>query len=133
MLVTTREPLTVDLLTVAPLVVLTVASALGVGFVFASLALVYKRIENVFSLLTIALLFLVAAPVDQYPVLAALPLSQGTDLLTTAMSQGTPLWALPPVELAILAGTAVGYLGLGVLVFRFAERRSRRDGLLGQY
>jgi ABC-2 type transport system permease protein len=49
MLATTGQQLTLDVLTVVPLVVLTVASALGIGFVFAGLALVYKRIDNLFG------------------------------------------------------------------------------------
>jgi len=133
MLLTTGQQLALDVLTVVPLVVLTVASALGVGFVFAGLALVYKRIENLFGLLNFGLLGLIAAPVDDYPALAALPLSQGSALLQTAMTEGVALWNLPAADLAILAGTAVGDVGAGVVAFRVAEARARRDGLLGQY
>jgi ABC-2 type transport system permease protein len=133
MLATTGQTLTLDVLAIVPLVVLTVASPLGVGFVFAGLALVYKRIENLFGLLNIGLLFLVAAPVDDYPLLVVLPLSQGSALLRQAMTEGVPLWELPVVDLAVLAATAVGYVVAGVVAFRYAEARARRDGLLGQY
>ena len=133
MLATTGETLALDVLTVVPLMVLTVASALGVGFVFAGLALVYKRIDNIFGLLNFGLLFLVAAPADEYPVLAALPLSQGSTLLQRAMTEGVAIWNLPAVDLAVLVATAVGYVAAGVVAFRLAERRARRDGLLGQY
>jgi ABC-2 type transport system permease protein len=133
MLATTGQQLTIDVLTVVPLVVLTVASALGVGFVFAGLALVYKRIENLFGLLNFGLLFFIAAPIDEYPALAALPLSQGSALLQRAMTDGDALWQLPVVDLAVLVATAVGYVIAGVLAFRVAEARARRDGLLGQY
>ncbi|MFC6955110.1 ABC transporter permease [Halorubellus litoreus] len=133
MLATTGQSLTLDVLTVVPLVVLTVASALGIGFVFAGLALVYKRIDNIFGLLNFGLLFLIAAPTDQYPWLAVLPLSQGSTLLQRAMTDGVAIWNLPVLDLAILVATAVGYVAAGVVAFRFAERRARRDGLLGQY
>ncbi|WP_323676696.1 ABC transporter permease [Halorubellus sp. PRR65] len=133
MLATTGQSLSLDVLTVVPLVVLTVASALGIGFVFAGLALVYKRIDNIFGLLNFGLVFLIAAPTDEYPLFAVLPLSQGSTLLQRAMTDGVALWNLPAVDLVILVATAVGYLGAGVVAFRFAERRARRDGLLGQY
>lgn len=133
MLATTSQTLTLDALTILPLVVLTIASPLGIGFVFAGLALVYKRIENLFGLLNFGLLFLVAAPVDQNPILAVLPLSQGSALLRTAMTEGVPLWELPAGDLVVLVATAVGYVLAGMLAFGFAERRARRDGLLGQY
>lgn len=133
MLATTRQTLSLDVLTVVPLVVLTVASALGIGFVFAGLALVYKRIENLFGLFNFGLLFLIAAPVDEYPALAALPLTQGSALLQRAMTDGVALWNLPAIELAILVATAVGYAAVGMVAFRVAEARARRDGLLGQY
>lgn len=133
MLLTTGQSLTVDVLTVVPVVLLTLASAVGVGFVFGGLALVYKRIENVFQLMQFGFILLIAAPIDQYPLLRVLPLAQGSHLLQEAMQGGVRLWAFAPAELAVLVATAVGYSLVGYLVFQRASDRARRDGALGQY
>lgn len=133
MLITTDTTLHLDPLTILPLGVLTVASVVGIGFTMAGLALVYKRIENAFQLLQFAFVGLIAAPVGGFPWLGLLPLAQGSYLTRRAMEGGVRLWEFAPAELAILVGTAVGYLLLGYYCFHRAQRRARRKGLLGHY
>lgn len=133
MLLTTGRSLAVDPVTVVPLVVFTLGSAVGVGFVFGGLALVYKRIENVFQLVQFAFILLIAAPVEAYPFLRAFPLAQGGYLLQRAMQDGVRLWQFTPADLAILVATAVGYTVVGYLAFQRASDKARRDGVLGHY
>jgi ABC-2 type transport system permease protein len=133
MLVTTDRSLTVDVVTVVPIAVLALASAVGVGFVFAAMALLYKRVENVFQLVQWGFIGLIAAPVGAYPALKVLPLAQGSGMLQVAMRDGVRIWEFAPADLAILIAVAVGYFGAGYLVFQSAQRRARRKGLLGKY
>jgi ABC-2 type transport system permease protein len=133
MLLTTGQTLTINLLTVLPLITLATLSALGFGLIFAGAAVLFKRISNVFSAMTFVLLAFTAAPVGQYPALKALPLAQGSYLLRQAMNEGVTLLDLPPVEVAILAGVAGAYLAVGYTVFALATRRARQDGVLGHY
>jgi len=133
MLATTGRRLAVDPLTVVPLGLLTLGSVVGIGFVFAGLALVYKRVENVFQLVQFGFIGLIGAPVEAVPALRALPLSHGSYLTRRAMADGVRLWAFPAWELALLAVTSVLYLLAGYAVFVLAQRRARREGLLGQY
>lgn len=133
MMTLTREWLTVDPLTIIPLAVLTLASVSGIGFLFAGLALVYKRIENLFQLVQFAFIGLIAAPVGSYPVLAALPISHGTYLLRQTMEDGVRLWEFSPTSLVIFVGVSIGYFVLGLYALGAAADRAQRDGLLGQY
>lgn len=128
-----REWLTVDPFTVVPLLVLTVASVSGIGLVIAGLAVVYKRIENLFQLLQFGFVGLIAAPVGDVPVLALLPVSHGSYLLREAMSDGVRLWEFTPGELGLLVATSVGYLVAGLVAFDIAQRWARQRGLLGEY
>lgn len=133
MLLTTGETLVVDLVTVVPLVVLGLLSVVGFGFVFGGLAIVYKRVENVFQILTFGFVGLVSAPVASIPALKLLPLSQSSYLLRRAMEDGVRLWEFAPVELAALVAVAVAYLVVGVAFFGLAQGRARRLGVLGHY
>jgi ABC-2 type transport system permease protein len=133
MLVTTGERLVLDPLVVVPVGLLSVCTAVGVGYVLGGLALVFKRIENVFQIVQFSFLGLVAAPVDQFPLLKLLPLALGADLLREGMGQGTPLWGLPTGDLALLVGTAAGYLVVGYALFGLLSRKARADGKLGKY
>lgn len=133
MLLTTGERLVLDPLVVLPVGLLAVCSAVGIGYILGGLALVFKRVENIFQLVQFSFLGLVAAPVDQAPLLKLLPLALGADLLREGMGQGTRLWELPTGDLALLAGTAVGYLVVGYLLFGVLSRKARADGQLGKY
>lgn len=133
MLLTTGQSLTIDVLTIIPVALLALAPAVGIGFVFGGLALVYKRIESVFQLLQFVFIGLIAAPVDQFPVLKFAPMSLGSHLLSQAMVDGVRLWELPTSDLAILVAVAVAYLGAGYVAFSALSRRARRLGVLGHY
>ncbi|USZ68750.1 ABC transporter permease [Halorussus salilacus] len=133
MLVTTGEYLALDLLTVVPITVLTLTPAVGLGYVFGGLALLYKRVENAFRILQFVFIGLIAAPVGQFPALKVAPFSLGSALLQDAMGGGARLWELPAGDLALLVGVAVAYLLAGYLAFRHIQREARRRGVLGDY
>lgn len=133
MLVTSQKSLHLDPVTIVPLGALTIASAVGIGFVLGGLALLYKRIENAFQLVQFAFIAFLAAPVQDVPWLKALPLAQGSYLLQRSMRDGIALWQLPVDELGILVLTAVGYFVLGYLFFQRMQRIARRRGVMGHY
>jgi ABC-2 type transport system permease protein len=133
MLLTTGTTLALDPLTVIPLGLLTLGPAVGVGYLLGGLALLFKRVENVFQIVQFSFVGLVAAPVDAYPLLKALPLALGADLLRTAMGEGVRLWALPAADLGLLVVKAVCYVAIGHVVFGWLARRARAGGKLGKY
>lgn len=133
MMATTGRVVTLDPITIVPLLVLTLASVVGIGFAFAGLALLYKRIENVFQLVQFVFIGLIAAPVGDVPALRLLPVSHGSHLTGEAMAEGIALWAMPVGELGLLVVTSTVYLLAGYACFHVAQKRARRGGLLGQY
>jgi ABC-2 type transport system permease protein len=133
MLATTGRALAVDLLTVGTVSVLALLSVVGIGFVFAGLALLYKRIENVTQLMQFVLIGLIAAPAAGLGPLRFLPLAQGSAMLQRAMQDGVHLLAFSGAELAILTGTGVGYCLAGYAVFKLCTDRARRKGVMGHY
>lgn len=134
MLLTTDRQLTVDIVTVAPITILAILGPLGIGFAFAGLSLLYKRIENVQQLVQFAFIGLIAAPASgAADSLAGLPLVQGSGMLHAAMADGVRLWEFSPLEMGVLVGVGVGYLVVGYGVFHLCVRRARRLGVMGHY
>lgn len=133
MVLTTGRSLYFDIVTLVGIGVLTLVPVIGVGFVFAGLALLYKRIENLFQLVQFAFIALIAAPLSSYRWLAVLPLVEGSRLLQLAIREGTRLWEFPATDLGILLGTAIVYFVGGYYLFQRAQHRARRRGLLGHY
>lgn len=125
--------LRLDPLTVVPLVSLTLLSVLGIGFFFAGLAVVFKRVENVFQLVQFSFVGLIAAPVEELPALRLLPLTHGSYLTRVAMQDGVGLGEFPRSEIALLVATSFVYLGVGYYGFQRSTLKARNEGLLGHY
>lgn len=112
-----------------------VMGAYGLAFVVGSLALLFKRIQQVLAIFQFILLFLMATPMEEWTGAAGwighlLPMTAGAGLLRDVMARGEPLdsgrWLI-----SILAGGL--YLGLGLSLFRWAVDQAKRRGILGSY
>lgn len=112
-----------------------ITGAYGLAFVIGSLALLFKRIQQVVAIFQFGLLFLMAAPTEEWSGLPGLigrvlPMTGGVGLLRDLMVREMPLeggrWLL---------SLAVGclYLGLGLVIFRWAVDQAKRRGILGSY
>jgi ABC-2 type transport system permease protein len=133
MMWTTGRWLTLDLLTLIPLLLFTMASVQGVGFVMGGLALVFKQVQAALGILQFVFVALIAAPIEQFPVLKFLPLSWGTRLIGDAMINGTRIWEIASGDLMVLVVTGVGYFTVGFIGFKYLEGLARDRGLLGHY
>ncbi|MDS0260331.1 ABC transporter permease [Haloarcula sp. S1CR25-12] len=131
LLVTTQHWISLDPVSLPPLVLVTMVSATGLGYAFGGLALVYKRVSSVFIIVQFLLIGAVGAPSS--PLAKLLPLAWGTDLLVLVVTEGTPIWQLPPTDLLGVTAVSAGYLLFGYLAFRYAIAVSKRRGILGDY
>lgn len=132
-MVTTGRWLHLDPLSVVPLVVVTLAGVVGVGLALGGVTIVAKRAQAVFQVVGFAFLPLVAAPVDERPLLKLLPVAHGSSLLREVMVQGHPLRELGGGDLTVFVAVNCGWVLLGVVVFARLERVARDRALLGQY
>jgi len=134
MLLLTGVVLQLNVVTIVAVATLSIVSVLGLGFAAGGITVLYKRIGNWLNLLQFGFILLISAP--EFGLgwwVRLLPLAHGSDLLQRAMIDGTRLWEFPLVDLGALVGVAVGYLGLGYLVFQVTTDRARRLGVLGDY
>jgi ABC-2 type transport system permease protein len=119
---------------VFPLVTLLTAGY-GLAFAMGACALVFKRVQQVLGVFQFVLLFLLAAPVEEWEGPLAglqyvLPMLPSTGLLRDLMARDIGLnWGV--WGLALLNGLT--YLGLGLLLFAWAERTAKKRGILGGY
>lgn len=133
MMATTGRWLTLDPITIFPLVILTLMSVVGIGFAFAGLALVYKRIENLFQIIQFGFVGLIAAPAGNFEILKLLPVTHGSYLTRRAMEDSIRLWEFQATEIGLLVALSVGYCAIGYYCFYRAGIKARKNGLLGHY
>lgn len=125
--------LSIDPLTIIPLVLLTLMSVVGIGFLFGGLAVVYKRIESIFPLLQFGFIGLIAAPAGSIEWLKILPITHGSYLTRIAMEDGVRLWEFPAWELGLLGATATIYLAIGYVCFLRLTLIARKRGVMSHY
>lgn len=110
-------------------------AAFGFGFLLGTVALLAKRVEQLFGLVQFALLFLVVVPFEAmarpFDVLGMLlPMVPSVAMLRELMARGMPL----DIELfAVALANGAIYLLLGYLVFGWAVGFAKRRGLVGGY
>ena len=133
MIVTTGRHLHIDILSILPLALLTLAGVVGLSFVMGGLALVFKRVQSALQIMQIAFIAFIAVPISRFPWMKYLPLRWGTELLGRVMISGKSMLSLPFADVAFLVLHAAVYVGVGLAVFKYFERVARTRGLLGHY
>lgn len=133
MMATSGKWLRVDLVSVLPLTLVTVAAAYGFGFMMGGLALVFKRIQNTFQILQFIFVGFIIIPIDQFPWVKYTPLALGNSLIRAVMVDGARLWQLPAGDVLLATTVGLGYLLLGLAAFTYCVRIARDRGLMGHY
>lgn len=109
--------------------------AYGLAFTMGSLALLLKQVQQLFGIFQFALLSLLTVPTETWTgslrvVGLLLPMIPGAGLLRNLMARGQ---MLEPIALAIACVNGAAYFGLGLFLFHWAERETKRRGGLGGY
>ena len=123
------------------LFLISLVGAYGLGFLFAGVALVFKRTAALVGLVLSLMIFLTGALVGLeklgwvYQVLRlALPLTWGISLMRDVIANTASLGALVVSrELVGLSLHALFYLGTGLIVFSLGYRLAKSKGSLGHY
>lgn len=133
MMMSTGEWLHLDVLSIVPLVLITIVGVLGLSLVVGGLALLFKQIQSSLQILQFVFVLLISPIVDYVPFIKILPLAWGTRLVGRVMIDGISLAQIPVQDLLILIASSIFYFLVGYLIFRFCENKARDYGLLGHY
>ncbi len=120
-----------DIFTVGVLLFLTILPAYGIGYIFGGLALLYKRIQNLFGILNMGVAGFFMFP-DRFPF-DLIPFTNGYHLLSRAMRNKEGLFQLPADKLLILLLTSFLMLTIGMWIYGLIEKRVKKLGILGHY
>lgn len=132
-MLTAQQWLTFDIVTLLFVFIPTIISMVGIGFIMAALAIVFKQIQAFLQIVQFAFLALVSIPVTVSPWLELVPVMRGTTMLRQAMIEGRGWLEFPWWAWGLLLANAALSFALGLYVYTRAEERSMTRGLLGQY
>lgn len=132
-MLTAGQWLNVDVLTIAPILFLTLISMFGVGFMIAGISIILKQVQSFLQILQFILAGLTFVPLSVAPFLAYLPFVKGVDLIRHVMIDGATLSQIGVGDFLILIFNAVFYFILGLICFLYCERIAMNKGLLAHY
>ena len=112
------------------IVTLAIPSIYGIGYVFAGLALVYKKIQNSLILVQFILIAFVSLPAWPIRGTSFLPFTSGAHSINRMVVHGEefPIWWY-----FFILGISLFYFFAGMAIFKIFETKARRLNLLGQY
>lgn len=132
-MLTARQWLSFDLPLLLLVLPLTMVGVIGLGFVVAGLAIIFKQINAMLQIVQFAFMGLAFAPPSAVPGLEFAPAVQGIDMVRRAMVYGQGFGSFTATDWSILILSGVFYFVVGMVVFRMCERQAMVRGLLGHY
>jgi len=116
-----------------PLLLVSLTSLWGLGFIFAGLALVFKKMQSIFGLIQFVLIPMAGIPCFPFNFASILPYAPGANTIMQIVVHGKnfsdyPLWWYGYIFLNSLV-----WLIAGVLVFNKIEKQALKKGTLGHY
>lgn len=130
---TAGQWLNIDVVTIVPIMLLTLFSMFGIGFIIAGISIILKQVQAFLQILQFILMALTFVPVSLSPVMQFLPFVKGVDMVREVMILGTSLSQFTMYDYLVLIINALFYLALGLWVFIYCERVAMRKGLLAHY
>ena len=132
-MLTTNQWLTIDLLTIMPILILTLISMFGLGLMIAGISIIVKQVQAFLQILQFILAGLTFVSLGKVPWLAYFPFVKGVDLVRRAMIDGVSIGQMGMGDISLLGLNAIIYFSLGLAFFLYCERYAIRKGLLSHY
>lgn len=109
--------------------------AYGLALIMAAFALLFKRVQQFIGLVQFGILFLLAFPSESWSgplegLKMTLPMVLGAGILRDLMAHNLSL-DLPLISFAFING--IVYIVVGSIIFRWSERKAKRQGILSGY
>lgn len=120
----------IDYLMLFALLTLAAPSLIGLGFLISGLALLFKKVETLGAMLSIAFMGLVALDGLPLNIFTLLPFVPGASLARDVIVERQPLeW----LHIAIVAANSLAYITVGLIAFKKFEHQAKKRNLIGRY
>ncbi|MFD2630141.1 ABC transporter permease [Oceanobacillus kapialis] len=130
---TTGQWLNIDIIALFPILILSLISMFGLGFIIAGLSIILKQVQAFLQILQFILAGLTFVPLSTAPFLAYFPFVKGVDMVRDVMINGATLTQLGIGDFIILGVNALFYSIIGLAFFLYCEKVAMKKGLLAHY
>ena len=95
--------------------------------------MVFKQVSAIVGFFNLAIVGLVAAPIDKLPILKLLPYSQGYWIIQRIIRDGYNIIDFPLTDWLIWIINCITYFALGQIIFSIMDKKARKMGKLGHH
>ncbi|MCU9615093.1 ABC transporter permease [Caldibacillus lycopersici] len=125
--------LNIDIIAILPILILMIVSMLGVSFMIAGAAVIFKQIGSFLQISQFIFAGLTFVPLSTAPFLEFAPIVKGVDMVRQIMIFDYSWTDFTVVDYSSLILNAILYFALGIFVFFRCERVAMEKGVLGQH
>jgi ABC-2 type transport system permease protein len=108
-------------------------SILGIGLICGGLALIFKKVQSLLSIIQYFLIGLVTINIHSEFVSSILPFRPAAEKVFMTILGGCSLSDFSPLDYGIMIGNSILYFSIGLFVFNQCVKFAKTKGLLGQY
>src|SRR5699024_9302872 len=116
-----------------PIFLITFISLIGVGFMMAGLAIVFKQVQNFIQILQFILMGLVFVPLSAAPFLQLAPFVKGVNMIRDVMMANLSLLDFTLFDYLSLILNAIVYLVVGLFIYLQCEKIAMRKWVISQW
>ncbi|GAA0075862.1 hypothetical protein UT300005_02400 [Clostridium sp. CTA-5] len=132
---TTGYWLNINVASLLIIIFIGIFSILGISFIFAGLALIFKKVQSMLNIIQYFLLGLVIPPLSAFSdtVSALLPFRKAIEEVFKITMGGISFMDFSIGEYLVMIGNSLAYFIIGLLIFKLCSHIAKKKGLLGQY
>lgn len=132
-MITTKYRLQISLISIILPIFLGVFSILGIGLICGGLALIFKKIQSLLSIIQYFLIAFIMINPNNTIIYNLIPFRPAADLVFQSMRDGISLTEYSFSNYGILIGNSLLYFIIGLMIFDKCVNIAKSKGILGQY
>ncbi|MET4559857.1 ABC-2 type transport system permease protein [Lysinibacillus parviboronicapiens] len=132
-MLTTRQNLNLDLLSIIPILLITLIGVLGVGYLISSITIIIKESGYLIQIFQFVIMGMTFIPLTTAPFLKFAPFMYGLQLIREITINNFSILSLNINDIVFLLLNSLIYFITGIYVFNRAEKFAKQKGLLGHY
>ncbi|HFK1719490.1 ABC transporter permease [Bacillus thuringiensis] len=132
-MLTANQWLNIDLISILPILCITLIGVFGIGYAIAGITMILKQVDYILQLFQFIIMGLTFIPLTVAPFLKYGPFMLGLQLIRDIAINKKSLFSIGGAELLFLIVNACIYLVIGLIVFWRCEKIAKNKGLFGHY
>jgi ABC-2 type transport system permease protein len=132
-MLTSNQWLNIDLISIIPLLLVTLIGVFGLGYILAGITIVLKQVDYILQLFQFVIMAMTFVPLTVLPILKYAPFIFGLQLIRDIAIKNLSIFDLSFSDILFLIVNSGVYFIIGITIFKKCEKLAKLKGLFGHY